>query len=100
MVTATTSASVTDPADVPTQLRRRRAATWQQPRLDCGRRDPLDPIPTEPGPGTYGLTPAELRRHAADLRASGWSVDEILAVLDLEAPIQHCPCCHRSAVPA
>jgi hypothetical protein len=64
------------------QLGRRRATSWQLPRLGCGRRDPLDPPPAEPGPGTYGLTLAELRRHAADLERHGWTVAEVLAVLD------------------
>lgn len=30
-------------ADIPAQLRRRRAASYRLPLLDCGRRDPLDP---------------------------------------------------------
>ncbi|GAA2348802.1 hypothetical protein GCM10009854_27830 [Saccharopolyspora halophila] len=29
------------------------------------------------GPSTFGLTDDELRRHANDLAAQGWSVDEI-----------------------
>jgi hypothetical protein len=31
--------------DTPTQLRRRRAASWRCPPLADGRRDPLDPPP-------------------------------------------------------
>lgn len=93
--------SVSESADIPAQLRRRRAASWQLPRLDCGRRDPLDLPPAGPGPGTYGLTPVELRRHAADLRRRGWTVEEILAVLDVDGePVRHCPCCPRAAVTA
>ncbi|HEY3713873.1 MAG TPA: hypothetical protein VGL39_05035 [Jatrophihabitantaceae bacterium] len=44
----------------------------------------LYPPEPPPPPATYGLSPAELRHHANDLAASGWSVAEICQVLDVE----------------
>jgi hypothetical protein len=35
-------------------------------------------------PSTFGLEPGELRRHANDLVQHGWTVAEVLAVLDVE----------------
>jgi hypothetical protein len=40
--------------------------------------------PVERRPSTFGLTDAELRRHANDLHADGWPVEEIQLVLDIE----------------
>jgi hypothetical protein len=39
----TNAPSVTDAGDIPTQLRRRRAASRRMPVLADGRRDPVDP---------------------------------------------------------
>jgi hypothetical protein len=68
-------------ADSPTQLRRRRAASWRLPALDCGRCDPWP----EPGllgpPCSYGLSAAELHAEARRLRAAGWRAWEISATL-------------------
>ena len=35
-------------------------------------------------PSTFGLEPDELRKHANNLVACGWSVAEVYAVLDVE----------------
>ena len=35
-------------------------------------------------PSTFSLTDHELRRHANELHAAGWPVDEIQLVLDIE----------------
>ena len=42
--------SLTDTHDIPTQLRRRRAASRRLPPLADGRRDPLDPRPDNDKP--------------------------------------------------
>jgi hypothetical protein len=56
------------------------------PTLCCGHhRDPSDCAVTVTAPSTFSLTPGELRRHASHLAASGWQLDEITAVLDIEA---------------
>jgi hypothetical protein len=73
-------------ADVPAQLRRRRAASRRLAALCCGHRDTSDCAVAVPGPSTFGLTEAELRRHANALAVSGWPVDEIRLVLDVEPP--------------
>jgi hypothetical protein len=35
-------------------------------------------------PSTFSLTDHELRRHANDLHAAGWPVEEIVSVLDID----------------
>ena len=41
--------------------------------------------PQEPAvPSTFSLTDHELRRHANDLHAAGWPVEEIVSVLDID----------------
>jgi hypothetical protein len=69
---------------VAAQVRRRRAASRRLPALCCGHRDPADCPVRPPGPSTFSLSPDELRRHANNLAASGWQLDEITAVLDVE----------------
>jgi hypothetical protein len=48
--------SVTDTDDIPTQLRRRRAASRRLPPLHDGRRDPLDPPPDAGKPAVIVIT--------------------------------------------
>ena len=69
--------------DIAVQLHRRRAASYRCMPLACGHRDPLAALVAPPGPSTFGLEPGELRRHANDLWASGWSVPEVCQVLDI-----------------
>jgi hypothetical protein len=80
--------TVADAGDVPVQLRHRRATAWRCPPLADGRRDPIDPQRVNAltsSPSTFSLSPDELRRHANDLvQTYGWSVQEVLAVLDIE----------------
>jgi hypothetical protein len=51
-------------------------------QLDAVRRDLYPPV--ERRPSTFGLTEAELRRHANDLRADGWPIEEIVSVLAID----------------
>ncbi|WP_285510973.1 hypothetical protein [Streptomyces sp. NBRC 14336] len=69
--------------DLAASLRRRREAADRCPPFDCGHRDPLDCIVQRPGPSKFGLTETELRRHANQLVASGWSVEDVLTRLDI-----------------
>jgi hypothetical protein len=59
-------------------LARRRASR----QLDAVLCDLYPPV--ERRPSTFGLTESELRRHANDLHADGWHVEEIRLVLDIE----------------
>ncbi|MFI1449069.1 hypothetical protein [Streptomyces virginiae] len=79
-----TAAGGSTAVTVPQQLRRRREAAYRCPPLDCGHRDPLDCAATATGPSTYGLSDDELRAHANQLIRWGWSVDEVLARLDVQ----------------
>lgn len=69
-------------------LRRRADAAHRLEPVDgrwgerLAARDPALPWPPAPrSPSTYGMTPDEIRWHAADLMASGWQRYEIAAVL-------------------
>jgi hypothetical protein len=77
-------------------LRRRRQAANRTPPLPSGHRDPLDGLARQGGPGTYGLTDAELRAHANALMANGWSLEEVQARLDV-TPRDACCSRHREA---
>ena len=74
--------------EIPTQLRKRRAASWRLPVLnDCEHRDPLDCLADSvrdivPG-ARFGLSDTALRAHANSLYAAGWSADEIRTVLGI-----------------
>lgn len=69
------------------QLRQRRAASYRRPPMPCGHRDPLDCDAATAGPGTYGLTDAELRAHAAQLIRCGWSLAEVRTRLAVQLPL-------------
>lgn len=73
------------PADaIALQLRRRRAAAYRCPPMDCGHRDPLDCVASPAGPSTFGLTDNELRAHANQLIRLGWSLEEVLTRLAVQ----------------
>ena|SRR5690348_13654099 len=59
-------------------LRRRRFAR----ELDSLLAELYPNAPVEPS--TFSLTDGELRRHGNDLHASGWSIEEILSLLDID----------------
>lgn len=59
-------------------VHRRRHAARQLDAI-LGRTYPSEPCVAS----TFDLSPDELRRHANDLAATGWRVDEIIAVLDV-----------------
>jgi hypothetical protein len=66
------------PAECATRVwlwRTRHAARRLTPRTDSPRRPPC----------SFGLHPEELRRHAAQLLAQGWTPDEVHERLDLPA---------------
>lgn len=63
----------TAPETIGLQLRRRRAYPGHDPEMD----DRCHPLTR----GTYGLTPAQLRQHAAWLREHGWQPWEVRARL-------------------
>jgi hypothetical protein len=77
--------SVSPADDVVGQLRRRRAASRRLPALCCGHRDPSDCLVRPAGPSDFGLSPEELGREAERLRAGGWDIAEVAAVLTIEA---------------
>jgi len=55
---------------------------------DPGARDPALTWPPAPRtPSTFGLSDNELRSHAKDLVASGWSTQEIQQVLSRPEPV-------------
>ncbi len=63
--------------DVPTvlhtlNLRKRRAAAWRLPPLECRRHDPWDPMPADPRPSTFGLDPDDLLELARHHWRNGW----------------------------
>jgi hypothetical protein len=62
-----------------TEVIRRRKVSHQ---LDLLLAELYPPAPAVPS--TFSLTDHELRRHANDLHALGWPVDEIRLVLDVE----------------
>ncbi|MEV7501542.1 hypothetical protein [Streptomyces sp. NPDC093018] len=63
------------------QIRRRREASARCEPLPCGHRDPLDCLAAPAGPGTFGLTDAELRAEANRLINLGWQFWEVVARL-------------------
>lgn len=72
------------PASIGAQLRRRRLASYRTAPLPCGHQDPLDCLAAPDSPSTYGLTEDELRAHANQLIRWGWTLDEVLARLDVQ----------------
>jgi hypothetical protein len=81
-------------AAIVAQIRRRREASARCKPLPCGHRDPLDCFAAPAGPGTFGLTPAELRAEANRLVTScGWQLWEVLDRLAINPQEQHRRCC-------
>jgi hypothetical protein len=75
---------VNDFADLPAQIRRRKAAAADMRPLECGLRDPLLERADRPrAPCTFGLTPSELIAEARRLHRAGWQLWEIELTLAL-----------------
>lgn len=70
--------------DLLAQLRRRRAGSRRLPALCCGHRDTFDCLVRPVGPSTFSLAPEQLSKHANDLAASGWPIEEIVSVLAID----------------
>lgn len=72
--------SLRDRRDFVAGLRRRRAASWRCAPLPCGRRDPLDPLPTSSADAheldSWRAAVHHLASHGHDVR---WALPRVVA---------------------